>query len=151
MLVRHRNMGQRLSLRQAGCVCLNSVQGTGALPDDSKSHSKITPNVSQMLKLWNLKAEVENQSTRDITWPTDGFAWLLLGSFFNIQINWNLFFLILGNGFLSFFSPFLKNDFYFFQYAWFTVFCQFSTVQQNDPIIHRNIFFFLTLSSMHHM
>ena len=29
---------------------------------------------------------------------------------------------------------FIYNDFYFFHYSWFTVFCQFSTLQQSDPI-----------------
>ena len=33
------------------------------------------------------------------------------------------------------FSFFIYNDFYFFYYSWFTVFCQFSTVQQSDPVI----------------
>ena len=28
------------------------------------------------------------------------------------------------------------NDFYFFYYRWFTVFSQFSTVQQSDPVSH---------------
>ena len=28
------------------------------------------------------------------------------------------------------------NDFYFFHYSWFTVFCQFSPVQQSDPVTH---------------
>ena len=28
------------------------------------------------------------------------------------------------------------NDFYFFHYSWFTVFCQFSTKQQSDPVTH---------------
>ena len=30
----------------------------------------------------------------------------------------------------------IYNDFYFFHYSWFTVFCQFSTVQQGDPFRH---------------
>ena len=36
------------------------------------------------------------------------------------------------------FSPIhsILNDFYFFHYSWFTVFCQFSTVQQGDPVTH---------------
>ena len=34
-----------------------------------------------------------------------------------------------------------------FHYSWFTVFCQFSTVQHGDPVTHTSIhFFFLTLS-----
>ena len=28
------------------------------------------------------------------------------------------------------------NDFYFFHYSWFTVLCQFSTVQQSDSFTH---------------
>ena len=35
------------------------------------------------------------------------------------------------------------NDFYFFHYAWFTVFCQFSTVQQSDPVIYIYICMFV--------
>lgn len=31
---------------------------------------------------------------------------------------------------------FLANDFYFFHYTWFTVFCQYSPVQQGDPATH---------------
>jgi len=31
------------------------------------------------------------------------------------------------------------NDLYFFHYSWFTVFCQFSTVQQSDPVTHTYI------------
>ena len=40
------------------------------------------------------------------------------------------------------------NDFYFLRCSWFTVFSQFSTVQQGDPFTHTYIytFFFLTLS-----
>lgn len=34
------------------------------------------------------------------------------------------------------------NDFYFFQYSWFTVFYQFYTVQQRDPVTHTYIVFF---------
>ena len=33
-------------------------------------------------------------------------------------------------------KTFFNNDFYFFHYSWFTVFCQFSTVQQGDPVTH---------------
>ena len=36
-------------------------------------------------------------------------------------------------------ATFLFNDFYFFHYIWFTVFCQFSTVQQGDPVTHTYI------------
>ena len=28
------------------------------------------------------------------------------------------------------------NGFYFFHYTWLTVFCQFSTAQQSDPVAH---------------
>ena len=42
------------------------------------------------------------------------------------------------------------NDFYFFSYSWFTVFSQFSTIQQSDPVslpLPTNIYIlFLTLS-----
>ena len=31
------------------------------------------------------------------------------------------------------------NDFYFVHYSWFRVFCQFSTVQQRDPVTHTYI------------
>ena len=31
---------------------------------------------------------------------------------------------------------FIYDDFYFFHCSWFTVFCQFSTVQQGDPVTH---------------
>ena len=34
------------------------------------------------------------------------------------------------------------NDFYFFHYSWFTVFCPFSTVHQGDPITHIYACFF---------
>ena len=33
------------------------------------------------------------------------------------------------------------NDFYFFHYRWFTVFCQFSIVRQSDPVMHTYISF----------
>ena len=53
------------------------------------------------------------------------------------------------------------NDFYFFHYGWFLVFCQFSIIQQSDPVslslshthIHIHIYILLlTLSSirLHH-
>ena len=35
-----------------------------------------------------------------------------------------------------FFSIYLFNDFYFFHYKWFTVFCQSSTVQKGDLVTH---------------
>ena len=50
-------------------------------------------------------------------------------------------------------SAFIYNDFYFFYNSWFTVFCQFSTVQQSDPVTHIYTYvLFLTLSSitLHH-
>ena len=34
------------------------------------------------------------------------------------------------------------NDFYFFHYSWFTVFCRFSTVQQSDLVTHTYIHYF---------
>jgi len=34
------------------------------------------------------------------------------------------------------------NDFYFFHYSWFTVFCQFSTIQQSDPVTHMYLYSF---------
>ena len=40
---------------------------------------------------------------------------------------------------LYFIFKFLYN-FYFFYYSWFTVFCQFSTVQQSDPVTYTHIF-----------
>ena len=41
------------------------------------------------------------------------------------------------------------NDFYFFHNSWFTRFCQFSTVQQIDPVARIHIYIlFLTLSSI---
>ena len=45
-----------------------------------------------------------------------------------------------------FFLILFYNDFYSFHYSWFTVFCQFSTVQQGDPVTH-NMYrlFFLTV------
>ena len=44
------------------------------------------------------------------------------------------------------YSYYFLNDFYFFHYSWFTVFCQFSTVQQGDPVTHTCTHSFLTLS-----
>ena len=32
----------------------------------------------------------------------------------------------------------------FFHYSWFTVFCQFSTVQQGDPVTHTSIHSFFS-------
>ena len=39
------------------------------------------------------------------------------------------------------------NDFYFFHYSWFTMFCRFSTVQQGDPVTHTHVHSFF---SHHH-
>ena len=39
---------------------------------------------------------------------------------------------------------FFNNDFYFFYYSWFTVFYQFSAVQQSDPATHHIYTFFLS-------
>ena len=36
------------------------------------------------------------------------------------------------------------NNFYFFHYSWFTVFCQFSTAQQGDPVTHTCIHSFFS-------
>ena len=53
--------------------------------------------------------------------------WPIRGKFYLIQhikemCLWHRFFFI--------------NDFYFFHYSWFAVFCQFSTVQQSDLVTH---------------
>ena len=32
------------------------------------------------------------------------------------------------------------NDFYFFRCGWFTVFCQFTTVQQSEDCMYKNTF-----------
>ena len=45
---------------------------------------------------------------------------------------------------------FLLNDFCFFQYGWFTEFCQFSTVQQSDPVTHTSIHSFSYIIMLHH-
>ena len=52
-------------------------------------------------------------------------------------------------------SLFFKNDFCVFHHSWFTVFCQFSAVQQRDPVTHTHThthILFPTLSSpmLHH-
>ena len=39
-------------------------------------------------------------------------------------------------GFILFYFISIYNDFYFSHYGWFTVSCQFSTVQQGDPVTH---------------
>ena len=56
------------------------------------------------------------------------FSWI----FFGIDIS-----------FLNFFYIF-HNDFYFFHCSCFTLFCQFSTVQQGDPIAHTGIHSFFS-------
>ena len=67
----------------------------------------------------------------------------------------------LETAFVLFIFPFFINDFYFFHYSWFTVFCQFSTTQKSDPVTHIHThthththiyILFLTLSSimLHH-
>ena len=45
---------------------------------------------------------------------------------------------------LHLFISFFNNDSYFFHYSWFTVFCQFSTVQQGDPVTHTCIHSFFS-------
>ena len=44
---------------------------------------------------------------------------------------------------------FFKNDFYFFHYSWFTVFYQFSAIQQGDPVTHTYIYSFSPII-LHH-
>ena len=44
---------------------------------------------------------------------------------------------------LSFF--FLITDFYFFHYSWLTVFCQYSTVQQSDPVTRTYIYVYVCI------
>ena len=54
---------------------------------------------------------------------------------------------------IDIFNLIFLNDFHFFHYSWFTVFCQFSIVQESDPVTHAYIrILFLTLSSitLHH-
>ena len=41
------------------------------------------------------------------------------------------------------------NDFYFFHYSWYTVFCQFSTAQQGDPVTYTYIHYFFHII-LHH-
>ena len=40
---------------------------------------------------------------------------------------------------IKYFVCLFYDDFYFFRYSWFTVFCQFSTAQQVDPVTHTYI------------
>ena len=83
--------------------------------------------------------------------------WKFLGQvwFFNERKNWIEKLSVISTLHLSyhlclyqilFLNLFFNNDFYFFHYRWFTVFCQFSTVQRGDPVTHTCIHFFLTLS-----
>jgi len=47
-----------------------------------------------------------------------------------------------GKNLIGFLSCFVFiSDSYFFHYSWFTVSCQFSTVQQRDPVAHAYIHF----------
>jgi len=43
-----------------------------------------------------------------------------------------------------------NNNFYFFDYSWFTMFCQFSAVQQGDPVTHTCIHYFSHIIMLHH-
>ena len=45
---------------------------------------------------------------------------------------------------------FFLNGFYFFHQSWFTVFCQFSTIQQGDPVRHTCIHSFSHIIMLHH-
>ena len=51
---------------------------------------------------------------------------------------------------LKSFAHFLKNDFYFFHHSWSTVFCQFSTVQQGDPVTYTYTHSFSHIIMLHH-
>ena len=51
---------------------------------------------------------------------------------------------IIGMSLIPYIISFFNNDFYFFHYNWFTVFCQFSTVQQGDPVTHTCIHSFVS-------
>ena len=42
------------------------------------------------------------------------------------------------------------NDFYFYQFSWLTVFCQFSIVQQSHPVTHTCIHSFSHIITLHH-
>ena len=54
------------------------------------------------------------------------------------------------DGFSETYLDFFFNDFYFFHHSWFTVFCQFSTVQQGDPVTHTYIHSFSHIVMLHH-
>ena len=45
---------------------------------------------------------------------------------------------------------FLYNGFICFHDSWFTVFCQFSTIQQSDLVTHTDIHSFFSLIMFHH-
>ena len=47
-------------------------------------------------------------------------------------------------------SFFILNDFYFFHYGWFIVFCQFFIVEQGDPVTHTYIHSFSHITMLHH-
>ena len=55
-----------------------------------------------------------------------------------------------GRGWGLYSTSFFFNDFYFFHHIWFTVFCQFSTVQQGDPVTHAYIHSFSHIIMLHH-
>ena len=79
--------------------------------------------------------------------PVNIFVWSFCGHTFHCS--W-------GNSHcwvIDIFNLIFLNDFHFFHYSWFTVFCQFSIVQESDPVTHAYIrILFLTLSSitLHH-
>ena len=58
----------------------------------------------------------------------------------------NFFFLLFGLWLLFFF---FLNDFYFFYHRWFTVFCQFPTLQQGDSYICHTCIYTLFFSGYH--
>ena len=45
---------------------------------------------------------------------------------------------------------FIFLNVFFFHYSWFTVFCQFSTLQQGDPVTHTYIHSFSHIIMLHH-
>ena len=45
---------------------------------------------------------------------------------------------------------FFLNDFYFFHYSWFAVFCQFFTVQQGDLVTHTDMLSFSRIIMFYH-
>ena len=51
---------------------------------------------------------------------------------------------LISSRILNDFFMFINNDFYFFHYSWFTVFCPFSTVQHGDPVTHTCIHSFFS-------